>query len=162
MRIATCLLLLLTVVAAHEPSPRSPKWQALRNAYIKAHPSCIVCGRKAEEVHHLRSFATAPELELDLSNLRSVCHDCHFAIGHLFNFQHENPSLDLHARILRSAKIRADAVRKSVDHPPNVIVFVAADRAMSVDVGDRRATASEISDIVSQLNAIAGGLQTTK
>ena len=162
MRIATCLLLLLTVLAAHEPSPRSPKWQALRNAYLKAHPSCVVCGKPAEEVHHIAPFHVDPAKELDIANLCSLCADDHLRIGHLGNFQNINQDVLLHARILRTAKARADAVRKSVDHPPNVIVFVAADRAMSVDVGDRRATASEISDIVSQLNAIAGGLQTTK
>lgn len=90
---------------------RSPLWTAVRNRFIKANPSCVCCGRKAEEVHHLKPFHLGGP-ELDPSNLRSLCRDCHFAFGHLWNFKNENPDLDFHASILLKAKTAADERRK--------------------------------------------------
>lgn len=91
---------------------RSPQWPAVRKRHIDGHPNCVVCGRKAEEVHHLRPFHLEPSLELEPSNLRSLCRDCHFAVGHLWNFSNENPDLDAHAEMLRTAKRAADERRK--------------------------------------------------
>jgi 5-methylcytosine-specific restriction endonuclease McrA len=34
----------------------------------------------AEDVHHIKSIATHPELRLDWDNLMSVCRECHRAI----------------------------------------------------------------------------------
>ena len=156
LRVITCLLLAVSLTA-HD---RSPKWPALRNAYIKVHPSCIVCGKPAEEVHHVVPVHIDPSKELDISNLCSVCSDDHLRIGHLGNFQNVNPDILLHARILRTAKTRADAVRQMKPCPPNVVSFRAERLVVFVDVGSRPATAAELDVIVEQLNAIAGGLIT--
>ena len=42
---------------------------------------CLRQGRitQAREVHHLQDLETHPELGLELSNLESLCHDCHEA-----------------------------------------------------------------------------------
>ena len=101
-------------VAAGEDS-RSSRWPALRNRHITAHPNCIACGGKATTVHHLRPFHLRPDLELDPGNLRSMCDNCHLHIGHLGNFQNENPDLDQHADMLLRAKQAADLKRKQLN-----------------------------------------------
>lgn len=114
-------LLLLAVlccafVAAEEHEdhePRSGRWPRVRADHLAANPSCICCGRKADRVHHLKPFHLHPELELEDSNLRSMCQDCHFSIGHLWNFKNENPDLDKHAKMLLEAKAKADKARKT-------------------------------------------------
>ncbi len=62
---------------------RSSKWPALRNAFIRENPNCVVCGQDADTVHHLKPFHVAPELELDRNNLASVCDKCHLTVAHL-------------------------------------------------------------------------------
>jgi hypothetical protein len=91
--------------------PRSPQWRTVRNAHIESHPTCIVCGRKAEQVHHLKPFAMFPELECDPKNLRSMCSICHLRIGHLSHYGNYNPALDYHAEMLLKAKQEADRKR---------------------------------------------------
>jgi 5-methylcytosine-specific restriction protein A len=62
---------------------RSGKWQAVKRHWIKLHPVCEACGTTAElNVHHIKPFHTHPELELDLSNLVTLCRTHHFIIGH--------------------------------------------------------------------------------
>lgn len=53
-------------------------WQKVRNAYIKTHPVCEVCGRaKTAIVHHIVSVRQDPSRRLDASNLQGVCKSCH-------------------------------------------------------------------------------------
>ena len=78
---------------------RSPRWSEVRKTHIALHPLCAVCGKKgtfikANEVHHVESFASKPELELLGSNLRTLCRLHHQWIGHLGSFQSINESLD--------------------------------------------------------------------
>jgi len=74
-------------------SPRSGSWPRVRREHLKREPSCIACGRgKSLEVHHVRPFHENPELELDDSNLVSLCSEpCHFVFGHLLNWSSSNP-----------------------------------------------------------------------
>ncbi len=76
---------------------RSSKWPSIRQAHLKENPSCAVCGGKSDvEVHHIRPFHLAPELELESSNLISLCEakkygvNCHLFFGHLGNYKSEN------------------------------------------------------------------------
>lgn len=69
--------------------PRSPEWREVRAAYLAIHPHCEACGADNSlgpiEVHHIKSFHTNPELELEQSNLISLCRygsNCHFYVGH--------------------------------------------------------------------------------
>lgn len=75
---------------------RSPEWPKVREAHLKEQPTCQACGGTEDlEVHHMKPFHLFPDLELDDSNLLTLCeksgHDCHFHFGHLFNWSWYNP-----------------------------------------------------------------------
>lgn len=61
-------------------------WQSIRNEYIKTHPNCERCGKKAVEVHHkepirkYRSFGIQGDV-FDEDNLESCCSGCHKKAG---------------------------------------------------------------------------------
>jgi 5-methylcytosine-specific restriction protein A len=81
-------------------SRRSPHWPTLRNKWLQGHPVCAVCGgRKVLEVHHIKPVHLNPELELDESNLVTLCEDknngvnCHLLFGHLGSFLSFNPDV---------------------------------------------------------------------
>ena len=71
---------------------RSPKWSSVRKEHLKNHPRCAACGRnKKLEVHHIIPVHIDPSLELDPSNLMTMCADpCHIVFGHLMNFRSWN------------------------------------------------------------------------
>lgn len=76
--------------------PRSGKWPKVRAAHLEKHPTCAVCGWKEDlTVHHIKPFSVRPDLELDPSNLITLCgkHGCHLAFGHLYNYRRSNPSV---------------------------------------------------------------------
>ena len=57
-------------------------WRAAREIKLAHDPLCQDCeaaGRAADavEVHHLAKITDRPDLRLRLSNLRSLCTDCH-------------------------------------------------------------------------------------
>jgi hypothetical protein len=70
---------------------RSKGWSKARRKHLKDHPTCAACGSKRLlQVHHIIPFHEQPELELEPSNLISLCglRDCHVDIGHGGNFKH--------------------------------------------------------------------------
>lgn len=69
---------------------RSGKWPKVRDEHLEANPRCVACGQLATEVHHVKPFKIAPALELDPSNLASVCEHCHLAVGHGCNWKKWN------------------------------------------------------------------------
>ena len=78
---------------------RSPKWESVRKAHLKDHPKCEVCeGTKQLNVHHIKPFHLHPELELEPTNLITLCEclsygvNCHLLVGHLGNYKNVNPS----------------------------------------------------------------------
>jgi 5-methylcytosine-specific restriction enzyme A len=80
---------------------RSNKWPSVRRAYLKKHPKCFVClGIKKIEVHHKKPFHLHPELELDPTNLITLCENekngvnCHLLFGHLGNFKSLNENVE--------------------------------------------------------------------
>ena len=68
---------------------RSSEWRKLRNQYLFYNPFCACCsGTKRLRVHHIKPFHTHPHLELEWSNLITLCErkkvlNCHLIIGHL-------------------------------------------------------------------------------
>lgn len=75
--------------------PRSSKWPKIRKQWLLNHPSCEACGRITNvEVHHIKPYHLFPELELDFSNLMSLCdgdgRNCHFTFGHLYSWSKHN------------------------------------------------------------------------
>lgn len=85
-------------VPANAPA-RSPEWAKVRKDFLKDHPTCAVCEGKAKlNVHHIKPYHLHPELELDPSNLITLCEclsygiNCHLLVGHLGNFKNVNPN----------------------------------------------------------------------
>lgn len=72
-------------------APRSPQWRPVRDAHVEEHPQCFACGAFHDiEVHHIVPFHVDPSLELEPDNLLSLCHNCHFRVGHLGNWRKVN------------------------------------------------------------------------
>lgn len=72
---------------------RSSQWPKVRREHLEHEPNCVACGRKKDiEVHHVIPFHDDPSLELEPSNLITVCRNpCHFVFGHLLNWSKSNP-----------------------------------------------------------------------
>ena len=73
---------------------RSPEWPKVRAAHLLKEPVCQLCGGKTKlNVHHIRPFHLRPELELDDTNLITLCTgssstiNCHVRFGHWDNFR---------------------------------------------------------------------------
>ena len=82
-------------------SRRSPEWAHVRAAHLRAFPKCALCGRRESvEVHHKKPFHLFPELELDASNLITLCDrrgsglNCHRIFGHLGSWRSWNENVD--------------------------------------------------------------------
>ena len=85
---------------------RSENWLEFRDDYVRRNPKCVVCGSTRKlEVHHIVPFHVAPDLELDESNLMTMCANkkyginCHLLIGHLGNYRKVNPNVVLDAMV---------------------------------------------------------------
>ena len=90
----------------HPSVKRSSHWPKVMHAHLLKEPVCQVCGHnKGLNVHHVRPYALFPHLELDPSNLITLCtrgHDCHLLWGHLGSFQKRfNPTIREDAAIMR-------------------------------------------------------------
>jgi len=79
---------------------RSPKWQSVRKNFLLKNGECAVCGEKKKlEVHHIKPFHECPELELEESNLITLCESdsggvvCHLFFGHLGDYRKINPDI---------------------------------------------------------------------
>lgn len=77
---------------------RSDQWPRIRRAHLRREPFCQACRTTDRlEVHHIHPFHLSPELELDDSNLITLCekagHDCHFVFGHFHDWKRWNPSV---------------------------------------------------------------------
>lgn len=78
---------------------RSPKWETVRKIHLKTFPVCAACGCDQHlQVHHIVSFHVDKSLELEPTNLITLCegkgdHQCHLNIGHLGNFKNNNPNV---------------------------------------------------------------------
>lgn len=88
--------------------PRSSMWAKVRAAHLKAHPACEACAQKdALEVHHIEPFHLRPELELDPTNLMTLCGaPCHIVHGHLMAWARVNRTVVADVRTYR-AKLEA-------------------------------------------------------
>ena len=65
-------------------SRRSSGWQSVRNNHIEVFSRCESCGsEKKLNVHHLKDYSHYPELELEPTNLWTMCRKCHYFVGHL-------------------------------------------------------------------------------
>jgi 5-methylcytosine-specific restriction endonuclease McrA len=76
---------------------RSPQWPKVRAEHLAKNPRCVVCnGTKALEVHHIVPFHVDKTLELEPTNLVTMCEsgkggmNCHLSVGHLGSFKKYN------------------------------------------------------------------------
>jgi len=105
------------------PVRRSTHWRTVEQAFLRENPSCAACGTKKHiQIHHCKPFHLFPALELDPSNLISLCmsfrRECHLRVAHCGNWKTYNPD------------VRADAAR-ALAHPEEfaTIVKQAAEKA---------------------------------
>ena len=62
---------------------RSSAWPIVRAAHVAHFPTCAACGSNAAlNVHHIEPFHAEPELELEPTNLITLCRRHHFEVGH--------------------------------------------------------------------------------
>jgi 5-methylcytosine-specific restriction endonuclease McrA len=78
---------------------RSPHWPTVQHKHLKLQPNCAVCGGNVNlNVHHKKPFHLFPELELEPTNLITLCmdgdKDCHIKIGHGGSFKAYNPNVE--------------------------------------------------------------------
>ena len=78
---------------------RSPKWPSTQDRHLKMHPTCAACGGTTNvNVHHKKPFHLYPELELEPTNLITLCmdgdKDCHIKLGHGGSFKAYNPNVE--------------------------------------------------------------------
>ena len=98
-------------------APRSGKWPRVRREHLANNPACIACGHDGElEVHHVVPFHDRPALELDDSNLVTLCAEpCHRLFGHLTDWRSYNPDVrEDAARFLEKVKNRPKLERKQI------------------------------------------------
>lgn len=76
---------------------RSSKWPAVRKKFLKDDSTCFVCKSRSNlEVHHKIPFHVNPTLELEPSNLITLCENksfgvnCHLLFGHHGNYRKYN------------------------------------------------------------------------
>jgi hypothetical protein len=87
---------------------RSGHWATVRKHHLEKFGECAVCGdTKSLEVHHIQPFHEHPELELEPSNLITMCESksygiiCHLLIGHNGNYKNINPNVVKDASLWR-------------------------------------------------------------
>lgn len=101
---------------------RSPHWPEARDGHLKEFPFCFGCGTNEKvEVHHILPFHLFPEFELDPRNWLSLCmkrgHECHFRLGHLFDWSAWNPDVVLEAKKFHSQVRNRALSRFGVSNP---------------------------------------------
>jgi hypothetical protein len=77
---------------------RSSRWPAVRRAHLATSGTCAGCGRADEvEVHHKVPVHVDPALELEPTNLITLCEgptmNCHLWIGHLGHWRSWNKTV---------------------------------------------------------------------
>jgi len=100
---------------------RSPHWATVRKNHLKEHGKCLVCeGDQNLNVHHIKPFHLHPDLELEPTNLVTLCEserhgiNCHLLIGHLGNFKNVNPNV-LADAVIWNGKLKEDHTKDSVE-----------------------------------------------
>lgn len=86
---------------------RSPKWRTVRKRFLSDHNKCEVCGTTKDlEVHHIVPVHIDPTLELEESNLITLCgKSCHLLFGHFMDWKSHNPEVVKDCSVLKE-KIR--------------------------------------------------------
>ena len=98
---------------------RSSQWNKVRKTHLILNPKCELCGStKSVQVHHIMVFQHHPELELEPSNLMTVCTskywgngvNCHI-IAHGGSFMFENPEARTDVEVLKEIGLRTECYK---------------------------------------------------
>lgn len=103
-------------------SRRSSLWPEVRDEHLSKYACCEVCAATSKlRVHHIKPYHLFPELELEGSNLITLCEswkmglNCHLLIGHLGNYRHINPDCVSDAKYW-SEKLAKKEFRKELEY----------------------------------------------
>lgn len=84
------------------PKKRSSLWRKVEKEFLEENSECAACGSKNRlNVHHIKPFHLFPELELEKSNLITLCmskNECHLRLGHGSNFKSYCPEIKKYAK----------------------------------------------------------------
>ena len=73
---------------------RSSKWPKVEKDHLVLHPSCALCESKKDlNVHHIKPYHLFPELELEHTNLVTLCRKHHLLFGHFENWKSYNENV---------------------------------------------------------------------
>lgn len=73
-------------------SGRSFAWPVFRKRYLA--DRCSACDTKNDlELHHIIPYAVDKSLELEPTNVVTLCPKCHLIFGHFGNWQLYNPNV---------------------------------------------------------------------
>lgn len=94
----------ITGAAQVRPRSRSWAWRLVSRSHLRKFPTCAACGSARSVVaHHIIPVSVDPTLELNPSNLLTLCEssainfNCHLYIGHGGNWSAYNPHCRAHA-----------------------------------------------------------------
>ena len=106
-------------IARRHGTARSPEWPRVEKEHLMREPTCAACGYRGHglQVHHIKPFHLHPSLELDPTNLITLCEikgrDHHLLLGHLDEWESYNVNVrhDVKHHYGKTAlQIRADMV----------------------------------------------------
>jgi predicted restriction endonuclease len=73
---------------------RNDDWPKVRRLHLKLNPQCAVCGAtKRLAAHHIKPYQWHSELEMEPSNLITLCPLHHLFIGHLMRWSSYNENV---------------------------------------------------------------------
>lgn len=98
---------------------RSSSWPRVEREFLAKNPSCAACGSMEHlNVHHKMPFHLHPELELEESNLITLCmsedRHCHLLIGHGDSFKAYVPGVESFSKEALSAYWKNDKEKVAV------------------------------------------------
>jgi hypothetical protein len=103
-------------------SRRSSLWPEVRDEHLSKYACCEVCAATSKlRVHHIKPYHLFPELELEKSNLITLCEswkmglNCHLLVGHLGNYRNINPDCVSDAKYW-SEKLAKKEFRKELEY----------------------------------------------
>lgn len=86
-------------IARRHGHERSSEWPRVEKEHLLHEPACVACGHRGKglQVHHIKPFHLHPNLELEPSNLITLCEiegrDHHLLLGHLDEWESYNPNV---------------------------------------------------------------------
>lgn len=114
---------------------RSPEWPEVAREHLLHQPACAACGYQGQgiQVHHIRPFHLFPQLELDPTNLITLCEvkgrDHHLLLGHLDDWESYN--LNVREDVSRFHNEKAKQIRANPAWQKEVQNRPAPDKANS-------------------------------